>query len=117
MAASSASNREKYRIVPLTEGASYEVQPMNPQAKKSRGRTGRIVAIYPPTGHEYNGQVLFEFDDTNRTGRLYPTDLIPLDFSEHDPPHTTVSIERGIASDEERQAVKDRYASALRKAR
>ena len=62
------------RSVDLYVGREYVVEPMNPAARKNRGRTGRIVAL----GSDRNGRVPLRFTDTGRVGLVEPSDLLPL---------------------------------------
>jgi hypothetical protein len=64
----------KTRTVDLYVGKEYVVEPMNPAARKNRGRTGHIVAL----ASDRNGRVRFRFTDTGRVGLVEPSDLLPV---------------------------------------
>jgi hypothetical protein len=64
----------KTRSVDLYVGREYIVEPMNPAARKNRGRTGHIAAL----GSDRNGRVQFRFTDTGRVGLVEPSDLLPV---------------------------------------
>lgn len=62
------------RIVDVYVGNPYVIEPMNPAARKNRGRTGHVVAL----GEDRYGRVQFRFDDTGRVGLVEAHDLLPL---------------------------------------
>jgi hypothetical protein len=64
----------KTRSVDLYVGREYVVEPMNPAARKNRGRTGHVVAL----GSDRNGRVQFRFSDSGRVGLVDPSDLLPV---------------------------------------
>lgn len=62
------------RVVDVRVGGSYVVAPMNPAARRNRGRTGQVVDF----GHAKDSRVQFRFADTGRVGLVEPSDLLPL---------------------------------------
>jgi hypothetical protein len=64
----------KTRSVDLCVGREYVVEPMNPAARKNRGRTGHVVAL----GSDRNGRVQFRFSDSGRVGLVEPSNLLPV---------------------------------------
>jgi hypothetical protein len=63
------------RLVDVNAGEEYVVEPMNPAARKNRGRTGTVVGF---EGVQ-DGRVRFRFTDTDRVGLVDPSDLLPVD--------------------------------------
>jgi hypothetical protein len=64
----------KSRSVDLYVGGEYVIDPMNPAARKNRGRTGQVIAV----GDDRYGRVQFRFSDTGRVGLVDASDLLPL---------------------------------------
>jgi hypothetical protein len=62
------------RTVDVYVGSEYVVEPMNPAARKNRGRTGQVVAL----SNDRYGRVQFRFSDTGRVALLEAHDLLPL---------------------------------------
>lgn len=62
------------RSVDLYLDREYVVEPMNPAARKNRGRTGQIVAL----GTDGYGRVQFRFSDSGRVGLVNASDLLPI---------------------------------------
>lgn len=65
------------RSVEVYVGREYIVDPMNPAARKDRGRTGQVLAF----GDVKDGRVQFRFSDTGRVAFVDPSDLLPLERS------------------------------------
>lgn len=64
----------KSRSVEVYVGREYVLEPMNPAARKHRGRTGQVIAF----GDAKDGRVQFRFSDTGRVALVDPSDLLPL---------------------------------------
>jgi Protein of unknown function (DUF2442) len=62
------------RTVDVYVGGEYVVEPMNPAARKNRGRTGEVVAL----SNDRYGRVQFRFSDTGRIALVDAHDLLPL---------------------------------------
>lgn len=56
-------------------GADYVIDPLNPAARRNRGRVGRVIAIH----NEETGRVKFQFHDSGRVGLVDAHDLLPLE--------------------------------------
>lgn len=65
----------KSRSVDVHIGGEYVLDPMNPAAKKNRGRTGQVLAFEGVK----DGRVPFQFSDTGRVALVDPSDLVPLE--------------------------------------
>lgn len=63
-----------HRLVEIRIGGEYVVEPMNPAARRNRGRTGSVVAF----GAVKDDRVQFRFHDTGRIALIEPSDLLPL---------------------------------------
>lgn len=63
------------RTVDVYVGSEYVIEPMNPAARKNRGRTGQVVAL----SNDRYGRVQFRFSDTGRVGLVDASELLPLD--------------------------------------
>lgn len=66
----------RYRAVDVYLGSEYLVEPMNPAARRNRGRTGRVVGL--PELHD-DRRVQFRFTDTGRVGLVEAGDLVPIE--------------------------------------
>ena len=64
-----------HRAVDVYVGSEYVVEPMNPAARRNRGRTGRVIGI----GDADDGRVQFRFTDSGRIGRVEARDLVPIE--------------------------------------
>jgi hypothetical protein len=64
----------KLRSVDICVGGEYVVDPMNPAARKNRGRTGEVLGF----GDVKDPRVQFRFSDTGRVALVEPSDLLPL---------------------------------------
>jgi hypothetical protein len=62
------------RSVDVCIGSEYVVEPLNPAARKNRGRRGRVVAFEDVK----DGRVRFRFFETGRVGLIDPADLLPV---------------------------------------
>jgi hypothetical protein len=62
------------RSVAVYVGGEYVIEPMNPAARKYRGRTGQVIDF----GDVKDGRVQFRFSDTGRVALVDPSDLLPL---------------------------------------
>ena len=65
----------KTRSVDVYVGREYVVEPMNPAARKNRGRTGQVMDF----GDVKDPRVQFRFNDTGRVALVDPSDLLPLE--------------------------------------
>lgn len=65
----------KSRTVDVYVGGEYVIEPMNPAAKKNRGRTGQVMEF----GDVKDSRVQFRLNDTGRVALVDPTDLLPLE--------------------------------------
>jgi hypothetical protein len=65
----------KHRAVDVYVGSEYVVEPMNPAARRNRGRTGRVISI----GDPHDGRVQFRFTDTGRIGLVQASELVPIE--------------------------------------
>jgi hypothetical protein len=65
----------KARSVDVYVGGEYVLEPMNPAARKNRGRRGQVLAF----GDVKDARVQFRFSDTGRTALVDPGDLLPLE--------------------------------------
>jgi hypothetical protein len=65
----------KSRTVDVYVGGEYVLDPMNPAARKNRGRTGQVLAFEGVK----DGRVQFRFRDTGRVALVNPSDLLPLE--------------------------------------
>lgn len=63
------------RSVDVYVGGEYILDPMNPAARKNRGRTGQVLAF----GDVKDPRVQFRFSDTGRVALVDPSDLLPLE--------------------------------------
>jgi hypothetical protein len=63
------------RTVDVYVGGEYVIEPMNPAARKNRGRTGAVVAL----SNDRYGRVQFRFSDTGRVALVDAHDLLPLE--------------------------------------
>jgi hypothetical protein len=63
------------RTVDVYVGGEYVIEPMNPAARKNRGRTGKVVAL----SKDRYGRVQFRFSDTGRVALVEAHDLLPLE--------------------------------------
>jgi hypothetical protein len=62
------------RSVDVYVGGDYVVEPMNPAARKNRGRTGQVLGFEDVN----DGRARFRFHDTGRVALVEPADLLPL---------------------------------------
>lgn len=65
----------RHRSVDVHVGGDYVVEPMNPAARRNRGRTGRVVGI----GDARDGHVQLRFADTGRIGLVPASELVPVE--------------------------------------
>ncbi|HEX6372269.1 MAG TPA: hypothetical protein VF006_25345 [Longimicrobium sp.] len=63
------------RSLDVYVGGEYILDPMNPAARKNRGRTGQVLAFE----NVKDGRVQFRFSDTGRVALVDPGDLVPLE--------------------------------------
>ncbi len=63
------------RSVDVYVGRQYVIEPMNPAARKNRGRTGQVI----DSEDVNDGRVRFRFSDTGRIAFVDPSDLLPLE--------------------------------------
>jgi hypothetical protein len=64
-----------HRSLDITVGAEYVVDPLNPAARRHRGRVGRVISIH----NVENGRVKFQFRDSGRVALVDAHDLLPLE--------------------------------------
>lgn len=64
-----------HRSVDVYVGADYVIDPMNPAARRNRGRVGRVIAIHNAEA----GRLKFQFRDSGRVGLVDAHDLLPLE--------------------------------------
>lgn len=64
-----------HRSLDVHVGTQYVVDPLNPAARRNRGRVGRVISIHNPEA----GRVKFQFRDTGRVGLIDAHDLLPLE--------------------------------------
>lgn len=69
-----ASAGQQRRYVEIRVGGDYVVEPMNPAARRNRGRAGTVIGIRDVK----EGRVEFRFHDTRRVALVDPSDLLPL---------------------------------------
>jgi hypothetical protein len=64
-----------HRSLDVFVGADYVIEPLNPAARRNRGRVGRVIAIHDKEA----GRVKFHFHDSGRVGLVDAHDLLPLE--------------------------------------
>lgn len=68
-----ATAGSRRRSLQISVGADYVIDPLNPAARRNRGRAGRVVAIEDVE----TGRVKFQFRDSGRVGLVDARDLVP----------------------------------------
>ena len=62
------------RSVDVYVGRDYVVDPLNPAARRNRGRTGQVLGFEGAK----DGRARFRFHDTGRVAFVQPSDLLPV---------------------------------------